>query len=188
MKNFNYAVLATMFFCLNLVGQNHDPLTLEPTSSEISILGSSNLHDWQSDGNDANAKLTFKNLKDYSIEELEVSIPVAQIKSGENLMDAITYKALKSDKYPEITFIFRKCKIISENKNQLILKLFGKLSIAGVTKDISLLTRLDRSSPKITLKGNYELKMSDYNIKPPTAFFNTIKTSDDITVCFDLSF
>jgi len=61
--------------------------------------------------------------------------------------------------------------------------------MAGETKKISF-----KSIVKITtagdyhLKGSASLKMTDFKMIPPTAFFGSMKTGDAVTVKFDVTF
>ena len=44
------------------------------------------------------------------------------------------------------------------------------------------------SGDKITFSGEKELKMTDFNVTPPTAMFGAIKSGDDITIKYDVVF
>jgi hypothetical protein len=39
-----------------------------------------------------------------------------------------------------------------------------------------------------TVTGVKKMKMTDYNVKPPTALLGTIKTGNDITISYNLKF
>jgi hypothetical protein len=41
---------------------------------------------------------------------------------------------------------------------------------------------------KITIDGEQRVKMTDYNIDPPTVFFGMIKTGNIITISFKTTF
>lgn len=103
-------------------------------------------------------------------------------------MDKLTYKALKADEYPVITFIFKKGEIVKEDPSFIDVKLMGDLSIAGVTKNISVITKINKLGETIILKGVHKLKMTDFGISPPKALLGTIKTGDEITIEFNLIF
>ncbi|NVK53350.1 MAG: YceI family protein [Flavobacteriaceae bacterium] len=157
--------------------------------SNVAIKGTSSLHDWESIVEKTNATMilsSIENTKD--IESLKVIIGATSIKSGKRLMDKLTYKALKSKKYPFITFVFKKGKLVKENDNEIDIELNGDLTIAGVTKNVTVLTNVNKKGTDIFLKGTYKLKMTDYGIKPPRALFGTIKTGDEITINFNLKF
>ena len=103
-------------------------------------------------------------------------------------MDKLTYKALKAKDYPKIKFIFKKGKIVDENKTFIDIELNGDLTIAGVTKNVTVLTKINKNGDTIVLKGSHKLKMTDFGITPPKALLGTIKTGDEITIEFNLTF
>ncbi|KGL63941.1 YceI family protein [Polaribacter sp. Hel1_85] len=156
--------------------------------SSVSVKGTSTLHDWESKVEKTNATININNLDEVAIETIDVKIEATSLKSGKRTMDKITYKALKAEEHPLISFIFKKGEIISENTDFINITLHGDLTIAGVTKNVSVLTRINKLGDTITLIGKYKLKMTDYGIKPPTALLGTIKTGDEITIEFNLKF
>lgn len=156
--------------------------------SSVLIKGTSTLHDWESTVEKTEAKLVVNNLNDVDIETLNVNVEVLSIKSGKKLMDKLTYKALKAKEHPVITFIFKKGEIVNESTNFIDIKLMGDLTIAGVTKNVFVVTKINKLGNTIVLKGSHQLKMTDFGIKPPRALLGTIKTGDEITIEFNLKF
>lgn len=157
--------------------------------STVLIKGTSTLHDWESvvEKTDAQLKLT-DNVEPSGIETLNVTVEVESIKSGKKTMDKLTYKALKSEDHPYINFVFKKGEIIKQNKEFVDIKLMGDLTIGGVTKNVSVKTQINKLGKTISLKGSHKLKMTDFDIEPPTALLGTIKTGDEITIDFNLTF
>jgi len=156
--------------------------------SIVLIEGTSTLHDWESTVEKTEAQLVVNNLDDIAIETLNVKVDVLSIKSGKKMMDRLTYKALKAKEYPTITFVFKKGEVIGEDKSFVDIKLMGDLTIAGVTKQVSVVTKINKLGNTIMLEGNHKLKMTDFGIKPPKALLGTIKTGDEITIKFNLKF
>jgi polyisoprenoid-binding protein YceI len=156
--------------------------------SNVSIKGTSTLHDWESIVEKTNATITINNFYNVAIETLEVKIEATSIKSGKKIMDKLTYKALKAEEYPLITFIFKTGEIISENTDFINIKLQGNLTIAGVTKSVNVLSNINKNGDHIVLKGSHKLKMTSFGINPPKALLGTIKTGDEITIEFNLKF
>lgn len=157
-------------------------------SSSVLIKGTSTLHDWESIVEKTNSQLVVNNLDDVKIETLNVKVQVLSIKSGKSIMDKLTYKALKAEEHPIITFVFKKGEIVKEYANFIDIKLIGDLSIAGVTKNVSVITKINKFGKTIILKGQHTLKMTDFGISPPKALLGTIKTGDEITIEFNLIF
>jgi polyisoprenoid-binding protein YceI len=73
--------------------------------------------------------------------------------------------------------------------NNYQIKAYGKLQIAGVTKDVMLLANAVQNSDKtINCSGTEKLKMSDYGIKPPTFMLGALKVADEVNINFNLKF
>ena len=156
--------------------------------STVLIKGTSTLHDWESTVEKTDAELTVNNLNDVNIETLNVKVEVLSIKSGKKLMDKLTYKALKAKEYSTITFVFKKGEIITQDASFIDIKLIGDLYIAGVTKNVTVLTKINKNGDHIFLTGSHELKMTDFGIEPPKVLLGTIKTGNLITIEFSLKF
>lgn len=156
--------------------------------SSVLVKGTSTLHDWESNVEKTDTQITVNNLSDVNIETLYVTIDALSIKSGKNIMDKLTYKALKVEEHPEIKFIFKKGKIVEQNETFIDIELNGDLTIAGVAKNVTVLTKINKNGETIVLKGSHKLKMTDFGITPPKALLGTIKTGDEITIEFNLIF
>jgi len=118
---------------------------------------------------------------------LLVDIPIAQLHSGESGMDKNMRKALKADQAPEIRFELTGFDFDSTRTDSIVkASVSGRLSIAGVTKAISLDADCRYGSDSIRATAQKELLMTDFGVKPPTMMMGTIRTGDKVTVRFDL--
>jgi polyisoprenoid-binding protein YceI len=59
----------------------------------------------------------------------------------------------------------------------------GKLTMHGVTKDITVPGKVVVKDGAVTLKANFKIKCSDYQIKIPAA--SAASVSDDIAIAVD---
>ena len=150
------------------------------SSSEMSVKGTSTLHDWEStvDVFEASAQVDGNSLKNVAFKA-----QVESIKSGKSGMDKNTYKALMSDKYPEILFSADDLKMSGSEITGT-----GRLTIASTTQSIPVNLSFETwAEGTYTIFGNIDLKMTDYGIDPPRAMMGTVRTGDDITISFELS-
>lgn len=148
--------------------------------SSMTISGTSTLHDWESVVEDFTA--TCKMDGD-EMQSAAFRAEVTSIKSGTNAMDQNTYKAMNSEKYPNISFV---SKSIKSDGNYIIVS--GALTIAGESKSINLkLKREQWTAESLNVSGEYTLKMTDYGIDPPRAMLGTIRTGDEVTITFDIT-
>ncbi len=157
----------------------------------VGIHGTSNLHDWEEkvltvtgDGIvNWNGDATF------DLHALNIKMEVHSIKSTEgSMMDKNTYKALKADNYPQITFtLITPVKAVPAGTHSIAANV--NLSIAGITKAIDMtVTSAATANGNITFEGSKTIKMTDYGIKPPVALFGTMKTGNEITIHFKTVF
>ena len=159
---------------------------VELVSTEMYIDGTSSLHDWTEIVEEVYGKMDATTDKDklLSIDKLQFNIPVISIKSGKSGMDRNTYAAMKSKKYPEITFEMRDFTLSTHGTG----KMKGNLFIAGVTNTVDGVVTYKVYGNTLELHGMYDLKMTDYDIDPPTAMMGTIVTDDELKIRFKLVF
>ncbi len=156
-------------------------------SGEMTIAGTSTLHDWVSDVTQINFKgsIQTESTALSSIKNVHLTIPVEGIKSTKGRgMDNKTYKALESEEHPNITCSLSSFDIKKTSK-QFNITANGKLIIAGTTKPLLLnFTGQFTDQGNLRFTGSKALKMTDFNIDPPRALLGTLKTGDDITIEF----
>lgn len=159
--------------------------------TSIMIAGTSTLHDWEMKSSQGHFEGTFLlNSNDVltSITGLTFSMPSESLKSGHGMMDDNTYKALKTKAYNNISFVLSTVAIAPLGENNYQLKCFGKLTIAGTTRETDLLVtcKWNPADKSFSCSGSKKIKMTEYNVKPPTIMMGTIKTGDDITITYNL--
>lgn len=160
---------------------------------DMRLKGTSNVHAWEMKAVKGASKAVFvvdASGKVTSISSLSFSFPAKNLKSGKTAMDKNTYKALKTDKNPNITFQLTSSTITSTGVNTYNITGVGNMTIAGTLKQTSLVATgkyngYDRS---FTITGVKKMKMTDYEVTPPTALLGRIKTGDDITLSYNIQF
>ena len=159
-------------------------------NAELSVSGTSSLHDWTMTSNSASGSAIFTTdgatLK--SIQNLNVSMKAETLKSGKGGMDDNTYKALKTKKNPDIKFTLKEVKSIAKKGNNYLVEAVGILSIAGESKTITVQGQASPTDGTLKITGSKKFKMTDFGVDPPTALLGTIKTGDDITINFNLTY
>ena len=177
-----FAILFQVFAVSSLMAQNY---TLSNSASQLTVFGTSNLHDWEVVAEQQSGDIKLVNDGALSISELKVKIVSESLKSGKSGMDKNTYKALKTNSYKSIDFEMLQVKSMESvgNSNYKV-TVTGNLTIAGVTKKIELSFKMGVSDSKVTLEGEKAINMTHYNVEPPTALLGTIKTGEELTIKF----
>jgi polyisoprenoid-binding protein YceI len=154
------------------------------TGSFVRIEGTSTMHDWKMEGPIVNGALTLTDAAKKTGNAV-VSIPVTSIKSQHGKMDKLMAEALKASKNPEIRYELTGSQLVSGDAANFAVKTTGKLTIAGVTRDVAMnVSGTQSADGKLVMTGQAPIRMTDFGIKPPTAMLNTIKTGDDVKVTF----
>lgn len=119
-----------------------------------------------------------------------LSIPIGTLRCGNRIMERDLVHALKADRYPAIEFRFLRLAGAIErdiDRNLYEARVLGKISAAGVTRPMVLpvvAQRINRN--RFRLRAELPLRMTDFDITPPTALFGMIKAANELKVRFDL--
>ncbi len=159
--------------------------------SKMEVLGTSNIHDWEMRAKDfqGNISIELDNGQLVKISQLDFSVTAESLDSGKGGMDKNTFKALNTKKYKTIIYQLVKVNNIDcTSKSQCKITSSGYLTIAGTKKPIDITFDSKISNGNIVLSGIKSIKMSNFNIDPPTAMFGTITTGDEVNIKFQAAF
>jgi polyisoprenoid-binding protein YceI len=179
-----YAVIAVLILAAAAVAtaEKYAPAA----GSLVKVEGTSTLHEWTMQGSTIQGEITAPTPDNWNAPaHAVVTIPVTSIRSEHAKMDKLMAEALKAKAHPEIRFELTEAKPQGSTSASFVLKTRGKLTIAGVTKEIAMDVQAARTADgKYTLTGQAPIKMTAFGIKPPTAMLNTVRTGDDVKVTF----
>jgi len=108
-------------------------------------------------------------------------VPVAQLDCGNKTMNEHMRKALKADKFQQISWTMTSYDVQGSS-----VTVDGKLTIAGKENAIQLKGTGTAENGVIRFKGSKQFKMTEYGVKPPSLMLGTMKVGDPVTVSFDL--
>ena len=188
-KKITLLLAVNFFICSTTIAQT----SYESHSMDISLKGTSTLHDWEMKAATGTSEAEFTiggDGKITSLSKLSFTLPAVNLKSGRTAMDKNTYKALKTRANPNISFVLTSATVTAEGNNNYLLNCNGRLTIAGSTKatDLVATARYNPSDKSFTVTGVKKMKMTDYDVKPPTVMLGTIKTGNDISIAYNLKF
>ena len=168
-------------------------LRLEP-GSELSIEGTSNVHDFHCKTNKINAYIDVdpgytKDLTKVArpIVSVQVNIAVKSLSCGNRKMDENMYSTLKADENQLIKYRLSGYDILNGTAMAFAAKTTGTLTILGKEKIVTMKIDAARlNEGKATAQGEETLLMSEFGIKPPSFMFGTMRVGDEIKVKFNL--
>jgi YceI-like domain len=181
-----------LIFLLGLSGSLRAQDTYRVADPDVKVLGTSNLHNWSMEAKDISCSAKFSFAaginQPQSLTALDLSIPVHNLKSGESSMDSRAYTAMKADKFGVITFVSQSAVIVPAQNSQFQIRSTGSMTIAGVAQQVALTANCQvNADGSVVCSGSTSLKMTDYQIKPPSFMLGALKTGDALTINFSLT-
>lgn len=171
MKNLRTFLNATIVCGTLLFSQYINAQKITQKSTTIIVTGTSPMHDWEMNGSTAAFSGTV-NGNTISNPTFTMSVTNLKSKKGKT-MDNKAYEALKSSQHPNISFTAASVNMGKSNIN-------GKLTIAGVSKNVSFPVNVIKKENTYTIYGTEVLKLSEFGMSRPG--FMGIKTGDEVTV------
>jgi polyisoprenoid-binding protein YceI len=120
-----------------------------------------------------------------SVVRLTVAVPVRSLDCGRARMNEDMFRALKADSFPEIRYVLTRYRVEehSAGVDSVVIHSVGELTVAGVTQRIELQVHGYRNdSGSLRGAGGARLLMTDFGIRPPTAFLGAIRTKNSLEV------
>ena len=191
MKTYKEILTLLLLTGMQVLWAQQEKFRLNDRNSEITVEGTSSVHDWEMQATDMNASMQLildeNNVKD--ITKVTFSMHSEKLKSHNSIMDKKSWDALKSDKHSTIKFNLNSVSNFSVNGRSIRGTASGSLFIAGKSNPVSIpFTGSIKSGNTIMVTGQEKINMKDFNISPPTAMMGTLKTGEEVTVKFNMEF
>jgi len=116
-----------------------------------------------------------------------LQVNAASLKTGDDARDRDMWKLLAVEKYAEIRFNVERVEpsfpSVAE-RSDVLLKIVGQMVVRGVERSLALSGRVRRRDNGLWVRGETEVKMSDFGISPPSRWF--LQMGDMVLVGFDV--
>ncbi len=120
------------------------------------------LHEIEATSRDATYQLEIDPTKK-EIVSVSATVDVTTFDSGNSNRDSHAMEVIDAISYPEVSFVSS-----SVTQSGDSLKVSGKLTFHGVTKDIVALAASKWSTDKIEVRGSFTLSLTDFKIERPS--------------------
>jgi len=131
----------------------------------------------------------------FTVPGVSIVIPVHELDCDNRRMNKDLRDALKAEEHPEIRFDVVRIILVPGNEANADMEsdidpsvtVEGRLSLAGVTREVRVEVESDLDEAlRLHGRGSLDLKMTDFDVEPPTALFGLVKARDEITIHFHL--
>ncbi|OLC27454.1 MAG: hypothetical protein AUG06_01155 [Actinobacteria bacterium 13_1_20CM_2_65_11] len=99
--------------------------------------------------------------------------------------DSFVARQMNLQQFPNATFTATSASVVAADTSQQVSTTVpGKLTIHGVTKDVTATAKAQMTGGKIEIAGSASINMTDYGISPPSVGFTT--SDSQVTIGFDI--
>jgi polyisoprenoid-binding protein YceI len=131
------------------------------------------------------------NIMDASTGDIIFQVPVKSFKFERELMqEHFNENYMESDKYPKAEFrgkIANPAEVTLTKDGTYNAKVSGKLTMHGVTNDVTVPGTITVKGSFVTLKAKFAVKMHDYKIDVPSLVADKVSKDVNITLESDLT-
>jgi len=93
---------------------------------------------------------------------------------------------LLPDQYPEIVFKSTSVSGKAIGNNMYDLKMRGDLTLHGVTRQITIPTKVTITGKELRAQGEFSINREDFKVKATSAAHGTVRVRDKVTFTFDI--
>lgn len=199
MKRLNLTCIALLIILMsasNFCQNSSSLISRFQPESKLWLEGTSTLHDFTITANDIKSSLSFESsvnennsLEEFKITYLKLIVPIWKLDSGNESMDENMQEALSAEENPNIVFELISPVVFSFKNviDSITINATGNLTVAGTKKSVDLnITVVKQSENEFEFKGEIKLLMTDFGVEPPSMFFGTMNTGNEITVKFEM--
>lgn len=167
------------------IGQDH----------EIIIEGTSNVRDWSAEVTAVEGELvlngfdgTLDGLTADRFRSLRLEMPVESIQSDGRRITNNIHSYLEADDHPVITFELNQVTSVEIDGNSGVLEAEGTVTAAGNETPVTMQVTIGMDGNNLLFSGSQPLRMTDFDIDPPTAVLGTIRSADEMNIQFNVPF
>jgi len=174
-----------------------------PASAPAGVLwleGTSNVHDYESRTTDVRLTITWAAdvavpsdasalagaIRANGVRGLELEVPVTSLRSGKDKLDRNLRRALRADESPTIRFRLAGYTLKPLAGDTLEIEGRGVLQVAGRDRETTIVARTYRDGDGVWLDGSKELRMTEFDVKPPTMMLGALRVKDPVQIHFHL--
>jgi len=125
-------------------------------------------------------------------ENARIDIRTRTLDCGHRGINRDLYESLKAQHHPHISLALEEVRWTADNPlgstdNWQWLTACAELTVAGVSREVDLKVQARRLAHKTyRFVCEHRIRMTDFNVTPPTAMFGAVKVDNEVDIHFDL--
>jgi polyisoprenoid-binding protein YceI len=169
-------LMIIIIMVINVFAQNKVKVSCVKEESSITYAMNHPLHAWTGESKDINSIILTDDARS-AIFQVAVSAKVSTFDSKNANRDSHMMEVTEALNYPNVTFVSNAVTIEGGDFTAM-----GTLTFHGVSQPVALKGSLSKEGNKMTFAGEFNLKMTQFKIDPPSLM--GIKTDDEFKLNF----
>jgi uncharacterized protein YlzI (FlbEa/FlbD family) len=184
------AFFSFLFLWTSILGANTNPENIFYSFQNLSIVGQTNVNNfWLRYSKIESFKKipTMTNITYLNGKSIAVSIPAHDFICSNHLMKNDFLSLIRADVSPDIDIQLQGIQGVANLKNDSTEVVIVNITLAGVKRSMDVYCSIVKDDANhFTLSGTRLVKLSDFNLIPPSKFFGLIKVKNEITIHFEI--
>jgi len=160
---------------------------IDAKASSVIYAMSHAAHDWEGTSKSASGKVVLG--ADTMPQRIEVKIPVLSFDSGNRNRDSNMAETVEFYLFPDVVFTSNTITPVdsvsaADSSAGTSWRIEGTLTFHGVTKPVTSVAAITRTNDGLTAEGAFEVKITDFDIKPPSLLMVKVKDWIKLTYTF----
>ena len=173
-------LLFSFFIITNQVYSQSVKWSLNSDESFISYDGKHFLHSW-SGKNEKIRGVIIENTGEDNFKQIALAMFVKDFDSGNGNRDSNMSELLEVINFPKIEYYSNKILLVKDK-----ISFSGNLNFHGISKDLSINSKIKKTDNKIILSGEFRVSLVDHDVQLPTFMMRSIE--EDILIKYQLLF
>jgi len=169
-------LLIAMILVINVFAQNKVKVNCVKEESSITYAMNHPLHAWTGESKDINSIILTDEAKT-TIFQVAVSAKLSSFDSKNANRDSHMMEVTEALKFPNVTYVSTSVTVDGNDFTSS-----GTLTFHGISQPVAMKGKLARDGNKLTFTGNFNLKMTQFKVEPPSLM--GINTNDDFKLEF----
>lgn len=165
-----------MILVINVFAQNKVKVNCVKEESSITYAMNHPLHAWTGESKDINSIILTDEAKT-TIFQVAVSAKLSSFDSKNANRDSHMMEVTEALKFPNVTYVSTSVTVDGNDFTSS-----GTLTFHGISQPVAMKGKLARDGNKLTFTGNFNLKMTQFKVEPPSLM--GINTNDDFKLEF----
>lgn len=162
MKKFKGSSLIIFLFLSFVLSAQTKQIEAIKKESSITYQLTHPLHEIESSSKDSHCVISV-DVEKKEITQVSVQVDVTTFNSGNSSRDSHAMEVIDALSYPEANFTSTN---ISQNGDSL--KVYGKLTFHGITKDIKITAASKWANNKLIVNGKFEISLTAFKVERPS--------------------